>query len=40
LPKLQQQLDSQGLAIIENQKETLASKKKLLEQTRGKSSFI
>ncbi|KAI9496836.1 Golgi vesicle transport-related protein [Zychaea mexicana] len=34
LPTLQRQLDQQGLAIVENQKDGLMSRKKLAEQTR------
>jgi hypothetical protein len=36
LTALQQDLDEQGLAIVDNQKDGLVSRKKLAEQTRGK----
>ncbi|KAI9022799.1 CASP C terminal-domain-containing protein [Phycomyces nitens] len=34
LPELQKELDQQGLAVVENQKDGLVSRKKLAEQTR------
>ncbi|KAI8385606.1 hypothetical protein BD560DRAFT_166237 [Blakeslea trispora] len=37
---LQKELDQQGLAIVENQKDGLVSRKKLAEQTRGKHAFF
>lgn len=36
LSNLQKELDGQGLAIVEKQKDGLVSRKKLAEQTRGK----
>ena len=35
LTRLQKTLDSQGLEIIDNQKENMVGRKKLAEQTRG-----
>lgn len=35
LTTLQKELDQQGLAIVEKQKDGLVSRKKLAEQTRG-----
>jgi homeobox protein cut-like len=35
LSNLQKELDQQGLAIVEKQKDGLVSRKKLAEQTRG-----
>jgi hypothetical protein len=35
LTTLQKELDTQGLEIIDNQKDSLASRKKLAEQTKG-----
>jgi homeobox protein cut-like len=35
LSNLQKELDEQGLAIVEKQKDGLVSRKKLAEQTRG-----
>ena len=35
LSELQKKLDSQGLEIIDNQKENMVGRKKLAEQTRG-----
>lgn len=35
LQELQKTLDTQGLEIIENQKENMLGRKKLAEQTRG-----
>lgn len=35
LSNLQRDLDQQGLEIVENQKDSLLSRKKLAEQTRG-----
>lgn len=37
LSELQKTLDSQGLEIIDNQKENMVGRKKLAEQTRGRS---
>lgn len=36
LSNLQKELDQQGLAIVEKQKDGLVSRKKLAEQTRGR----
>jgi homeobox protein cut-like len=37
LSSLQKDLDAQGLEILDNQQQSLASRKKLAEQTRGKT---
>lgn len=40
LSNLQKELDQQGLAIVEKQKDGLVSRKKLAEQTRGKNWLL
>lgn len=40
LATLQKELDQQGLTIVEKQKDGLVSRKKLAEQTRGKSKSL
>lgn len=38
LSELQKSLDSTALELVDNQKENMVGRKKLAEQTRGKSS--
>jgi hypothetical protein len=40
LAELQKTLDAQGLEIVDNQKENMVGRKKLAEQTRGKSTPV